>query len=115
MSDLGRYGEQLARDYLEEQGLQILDTNYRFHHGEIDIIAAEGEVVVFCEVKTRHDERFGAPEAALTPMKVRQIRRIARAYLAVHQIQDTQCRFDVVGITVAEGVIRLNHLRNAFW
>ena len=74
----GEYGEILARGYLEEQGVHVLETNYRFHHGEIDIIAEEGEVLVFCEVKTRTNDRYGAPEHAVTPLKQRQIRKIAR-------------------------------------
>jgi putative endonuclease len=115
MSELGRYGEELAREYLEAQGLSILATNYRFHHAEVDIIAEAGELLVFCEVKTRRDSQFGTPEQAITPLKARQIRKVAGAYLATHHIRDQQCRFDVIGITVTGSVARLNHLRNAFW
>jgi putative endonuclease len=113
--DLGRYGEQLAREYLEAQGLRILECNYHFHHAELDIIAEDGDVLVFCEVKTRRDRQFGTPEQAVTARKVRQIRRVAGAYLSTHRICDRQCRFDVIGIVVGSGVARLNHLRNAFW
>jgi putative endonuclease len=115
MSQLGRFGEELAREYLEAQGLRILETNYHFHHGEVDIIAEEGDLLVFCEVKTRSDDQFGAPEQAITPLKARQIRKVARAYLTTHRLRDRQCRFDVLGIVVAGGVARVNHLRNAFW
>ncbi len=115
MSDLGRYGEELAREYLEEQGLNILETNYHFHHAEVDIIAEEGELLVFCEVKTRSNDEFGAPEQAITPLKAQQIRKVAGAYLTMHRIRGRQCRFDVIGIMVRSGVARLNHLRNAFW
>ena len=115
MSDLGSYGERLAREYLEEQGLRILERNYHFHHAEVDIIAAEGDCLVFCEVKTRRDVQFGTPEQAVTPQKVRQIRKVAGSYIAVHRMHDRQCRFDVIGIVVTGGVVRLNYLRNAFW
>jgi len=115
MSRLGCYGEELAREYLEEQGLNILETNWRFHHAEVDIIAEEGELLVFCEVKTRSDGQFGAPEQAITPLKAHQIRKVASAYLMMHRIRDRQCRFDVIGILVTGDVARLNHLRNAFW
>jgi putative endonuclease len=115
VSDLGRYGEQLAQAYLEEHGLRVVETNYRFHHREIDIIAEEGDILVFCEVKTRRDAAFGAPEAALTPLKVRHIRRVAEAYLAKRAIRERQCRFDVIGILMVNGVARVNHMRNAFW
>jgi putative endonuclease len=115
MSDLGIYGEELAQEYLVERGLRVLETNYRFHRAEVDIVAAEGDILVFCEVKTRHDDSFGAPEHAVTAHKIQQIRRVANAYLATHDIRDRQCRFDVIGILVAGSVIRLNHTRNAFW
>jgi putative endonuclease len=115
MSELGSYGERLAQEYLEEKGLRILEANYRFHHAEVDIVAEEGEYLVFCEVKTRRDDAFGAPEQAITQYKAHQIRKVASAYLAKHGIHDRQCRFDVIGILVTEGVVRLNHMRNAFW
>jgi putative endonuclease len=115
MSDLGTYGEELAQEYLQEKGLQILETNYRFHRAEVDIVAEEGDVLVFCEVKTRNDDSFGAPEHAVTAHKIQQIRKVACAYLAMHGIRDRQCRFDVIGILLAGGVVRLNHTRNAFW
>jgi putative endonuclease len=115
MSDLGKYGEELAQEYLMEQGLRILETNYRFHHAEVDIVAEEGDLLVFCEVKTRHDDSFGAPEQAITPYKAQQIRKVASAYLAKKQIRDRQCRFDVIGVMVTGAAVRLNHMRNAFW
>ena len=115
MSDLGKYGEELAQEYLVEQGLRILETNYRFHHAEVDIIAEEGDLLVFCEVKTRQDDSFGAPEQAITPLKMQQIRKVAGAYLTKNQIRDRQCRFDVVGVMVAGGSVKLDHMRNAFW
>lgn len=115
MSNLGQYGEEVAREYLEEQGLHILETNYRFHHAEVDIVAEEGDLLVFCEVKTRRDDSFGAPEQAITPLKMQQIRKVAQAYLARNQIRDRQCRFDVAGVIVTGGVTRLTYTRNAFW
>jgi putative endonuclease len=115
MSDLGRYGEELAQEYLAEKGLRILETNYRFHHAEVDIVAEEEDLLVFCEVKTRSDDAFGAPEQAITQLKAQQIRKVAGAYLTKHNIRDRQCRFDVIGILVSGGVVRLNHMRNAFW
>jgi len=110
----GEYGEILARKYLEEQGVRLLETNFRFHHGEIDIIAEEGEVLIFCEVKTRFSEAFGTPEIAVTAQKQRQIRKIAEAYLAVRRIRDRICRFDVVAIRVDNGVATVHHMRDAF-
>jgi len=110
----GEYGEILARRYLEEQGLRVLETNFRFHHGEIDIVAEEGDALIFCEVKTRFSDTFGTPELAVTAKKQRQIRKLAGAYLATHRIRDRICRFDVVAIRVDNGVASIHYLRDAF-
>lgn len=110
----GVEGEQLAREYLEEHGWHTLETNYRFHHGEIDLIGTEGDVLVFCEVKTRFNDAFGPPEAAITPAKQAQIRRIAEAYLVTHRIRDRICRFDVVAIDWSGPVPHIRHWKDAF-
>lgn len=104
----------LARAFLIREGFRIIETNYRFHHGEIDIVAEEGEVLVFCEVKTRTNDKYGPPEAALTLLKQRQIRKIALAYLTVHRIRDRVCRFDVVAIILHPGEPEIRLLRDAF-
>ena len=114
MTRCGEYGESLARTYLEAEGYRILQANYRFHHGEIDIVAEEGEVLVFCEVKTRTNILFGAPECAVSGGKQRQLRRLAHAYLAMHRIRDRVCRFDVVAITLHHGKASVNLIRDAF-
>jgi len=105
----------IARRYLEHCGYQVLEQNYRFgKKGEIDIIARDGEYLVFCEVKSRESDEFGPPEYALTKHKQSQVRRIAHAYLYLRKIKDQACRFDVVAIRF-EGkrpVLRL--LKNAF-
>jgi putative endonuclease len=71
-------------------------------------------VLVFCEVKTRTNDRYGAPESALTLLKQRQIKKLALAYLTVHGIRETQCRFDVVGIVLRRGEPEITLLRDAF-
>jgi putative endonuclease len=111
---MGRIGEDLARKYLESAGFEIVELNYRFGHGEIDIVARDGEYLVFCEVKARRTNEYGPPEYALTPRKQQQIRKIASGYLYEHNIRDQACRFDVVAIRFREGEPEINHLRNAF-
>ena len=64
---LGRWGEQAARDYLTTMGLQIVTSNVRTAYGEIDVLARQGDTLVFCEVKTRRTRTFGHPEVAVTP------------------------------------------------
>jgi putative endonuclease len=110
----GMVGEQLAREYLEHCGLRIVSCNTRFGRGEIDIIAEEGEYLVFCEVKMRRSETFGSPEYAVTPAKQQQLRRLATGYLAQRHITDRACRFDVVAIEWSGSLPRIRHLRNAF-
>jgi len=110
----GSDGEALACEYLRLQGLQIVERNFRLHRGEIDIVAREGEYLVFCEVKCRESDECGRPEYALTEGKVRQIRKVAEAYLARNAIRDQACRFDVVAIRVDNGVATVHHMRDAF-
>ena len=110
----GKEGELLAMSHLRKAGFEIVEMNYRFGHGEIDIIARDGEVLVFCEVKMRKSDEFGLPEYAITPKKQQQIRRVARGYLFEHEIKEQDCRFDVVAIRMQGGKHLINHIRNAF-
>ncbi len=110
----GTRGEELAVKHLTGLGMEILERNYHFGHGEIDIVARDGEVLVFCEVKTRASDRFGDPEYAVTPRKRSQIRRIAQGYLYEHQIATQACRFDVVAIRLTGDTSSVNHISNAF-
>ena len=102
--------EKLAAEYLEACGFQILSCNYRCRYGEIDLIARDGETLVFCEVKYRSDTRKGEPSEAVGTKKQQTIYRCAAAYLQEHGIGDLPCRFDVVSILGRE--IRL--IRDAF-
>jgi putative endonuclease len=110
----GRIGEELARQFLEKKGFEIVETNYRYGHGEIDIIARDGEVLVFCEVKARRTDTYGPPEYAITPRKQSQLRRIATAYLAERDIHDRECRFDVIAIRLSLHPPGIEHFVNAF-
>jgi len=110
----GRTGEEIARRYLEGLGFVILETNYRFRRGEIDIIARDGDDLVFCEVKARWNDEYGPPEYAVTPQKQKQIRKVAEGYLYERNIRDQVCRFDVVAIQVTDGTPEIRHLKDAF-
>jgi putative endonuclease len=111
----GARGEEIAARFLIEQGYRIVERNFHFRRiGEIDIIAREGEYLVFCEVKMRTNDEYGLPEYAVTPSKQVTIRRVASAYLAVRGISGRACRFDVVTIRF-EGITPVTALlRNAF-
>jgi putative endonuclease len=113
---LGRLGEQLAASHLERLGYAIVARNHRTRYGEIDLIACDGESLVFVEVKTRRGR--GEPWDALHPAKRAQVRRMARAYLADAEDRPRVplLRFDAIGIVIdARGSLtRLEHLEDAF-
>jgi len=112
---LGRAGEDIACEYLERKNYTIVARGFRLFRGEIDIVARDGDTLVFVEVKTRADESHGRPEESVTPGKQRQIRRIAQGYLVTHPAPGVNCRFDVVSILYrAPDDYRLEHFVDAF-
>lgn len=109
--ETGSRFEELAAGYLVTLGYVILERNYRSKAGEIDIIAREGETLVFIEVKYRVNLEKGDPAEAVNGPKQRRIRNAARVYLCYHHLgEDIPCRFDVVAILGS--AIRL--IRDAF-
>ena len=110
----GTQGEDIAVEYLQNKGLTILERNFRFERGEIDIVAEEHGALIFIEVKTRRSRSFGEPEEAVTPAKRKQIRRVAEGYLFTKEIFDKECRFDVVTILYHGQSYRISHFVNAF-
>lgn len=108
---LGEYYESLAVDYLKKQGLRILQRNYRVRSGEIDIIASDGEYLVFVEVKYRRTGDSGSSLCAVDAAKQRIISRTALHYLTTRKKNvDIPCRFDVVGIDGTQ----IHWIKNAF-
>lgn len=114
-TEIARRGEDAAAAFLERVGMVVEDRNWRSPSGEIDIIARDGDTLVFVEVKTRRSERAGTAEDAVSPTKQRRIVRVARSYAATHPTSPEAMRFDVVAIRVL-GVDRalLRHYRDAF-
>ncbi len=100
---LGRYGEDLAVRYLRDVGMEVLDRNWRCEHGEVDVVARDGDCVVICEVKTRRSSGFGDPVEAVTFAKAMRLRRLAAAYLAAHEVRARDVRIDVVGVLCRPG------------
>lgn len=94
----GSQYEALAARYLNEQGLEVLEQNYRSRQGEIDLIARDGEYLVFIEVKYRKNDSLGFPEEAVAPRKQQRIARTAGYYLYRQGYGDIPCRFDVIAI-----------------
>jgi putative endonuclease len=109
----GQAGEREAASYLKRQGLKILCRGYRTDHGEIDLVALDGAVVVFVEVKSR---RQGEPAEAVTAEKQRRLTLAALHFLKMHSLLDQPCRFDVVAIVWPEdrSPPQIDHIRDAF-
>ncbi|MDP3986196.1 MAG: YraN family protein [Candidatus Veblenbacteria bacterium] len=99
----GGLGEAAARSYLEERGYVVLAQNWHAGRwGEIDIVAQEGNELIFVEVKTRRGAGFGYPEEAVNRAKQAKLRGAAQAYLTAHPHLPQQPRFDVVAIVLSE-------------
>lgn len=113
MSRLGPEGEEMALGYLKRLGYRIYERNYRTPFGEIDIIAGDGEIVVFVEVKTRANYGYGAPFESVTKTKREKIRKTALSYLKRLKAEPP-ARFDVLSISVSGGEERIEHIRDAF-
>ena len=101
-AEIGALGEDLAVDHLTSLGLQVLARNWRCRYGELDIIAADDatRTAVFVEVKTRTSDHFGGVEQAVTPEKVRRLRRLAGLWLAGQDASWSSVRIDVIGVRI---------------
>lgn len=95
---LGARGESVAARYLRRRGYAIVRRNYRGAHGEIDLVALDRDVLVFIEVKTRAQERFGEPLEAVDALKQRRIAGAAEDFVREHSLYDRAIRFDIVGV-----------------
>ncbi len=111
----GDAGEEIARQFLEGKGFLTIERNWRYGRGEIDIIAKDGDVLVFIEVKTQKRDSFGDPEDWITRRKQGQIARTAMGYLTENGIETTECRFDVVTVDQRGEKTAVNHIEDAFW
>ncbi len=107
----GQAGEEAAARYLEQQGYTILERNFRLRIGEVDIIARDGEYLVFIEVKTRRSKKFGSPFEAVDVRKQQQIMKVATAYV---QGREIAVRFDVVAVHLNGQTVQVELLKNAF-
>ncbi|HEY44422.1 MAG TPA: YraN family protein [Anaerolineae bacterium] len=112
---IGAWGEDIASQYLEAKGYQIRARNWRTQEGELDLVAQDGETIVFVEVKTRTSKDFGWPEESVTPVKRHRLQRAALAYLLDQDLSDIFWRIDVVAIdrTSSGTVERLEHYIDA--
>jgi putative endonuclease len=114
MRELGNSGETLAAYFLKQKGYRILERNYTTPIGEIDIIAKEGETIVFIEVKTRTDISFGYPFESVHIKKIQKLKKTALCYMK-KQGRESSARFDVISIILKEhGNPEIEHIKDAF-
>jgi putative endonuclease len=111
---LGRRGEQAAERHLRRSGYRIVERNFRAAGAEIDIVAMDGDTLVFVEVKTRSGAGAGTPVDAVDRRKQERMRRAAEAFAARHRASDWTIRFDVVAITGGGKDMKLELLKDAF-
>ncbi len=111
----GREAEALAAAYLEAHGLEILGRNHAVRRGEVDLVAREGEVICFVEVRSRTSEAQGGPEETVSAAKARRVVAAATDWAVRHGALDRDIRFDVVAVTLLDGAPpRLEHFPGAF-
>lgn len=112
-NDLGKKGEQLAVDYLQENDYIILEKNYQFKKAEIDIIAKKEDTLVVVEVKTRSSTYFGNPEDFVSPKKIKLLVYAINHYLTEKNL-DIEVRFDIIAVLKQKDLYKIRHLKDAF-
>ncbi len=112
--ELGNRGESLAENLLLDKGYKILERNWRFSRAEVDIIAKDGDVLVFVEVKTRSSEIFGKPEESVSTQKEILLKDAASVYM--EQIgHEWEIRFDIISILIKGEGYSIEHFKDAFF
>jgi len=112
--EVGLMGQQAAEKFLQDKGYEILARNYRLKTGEIDLIAKDGEYIVFVEVKFRKSLAYGYPREAVGYTKQKRIVNTARHYITKYQLSEMDIRFDVVEVLQQHGQLYASHIENAF-
>lgn len=110
---IGDKGEGLALEYIQNLGYSILATNWRYRHKEVDIIAIDAGFLVFVEVKTRSNTKFGEPYEAVTAQKEKFLLDAAEHYIEEKEI-DKEVRFDIISIELNQNTSHINHIKDAF-
>lgn len=109
---LGAYGEAVAERHLVDQGMAVLDRNWRCDAGEIDLVLREGQVLVVCEVKTRRGVGCGTPQEAVDGAKLERLQRLALRWVEAHGVHPQEVRVDLVAVLRARrGPALVDHVR----
>lgn len=111
--EIGKYGENLACDFLIKKGYRIIETNYKYsRYGEIDIIAMDNNELCFIEVKTRRNNKFGTPMEAITKDKLLKIYSCIKNYTSKTKLKFKRARIDAISIEIKENETKINHIEN---
>lgn len=113
-NDLGKFGEELAVDFLEKNGYEILETNWVFDKAEIDIIAQKENILAVVEVKTRSSVDFGLPQEFVKPRKIQLLLKAVNEYVIQHDL-DVEVRFDIIAIHKEKTDFVIEHIEEAFY
>jgi len=113
-NELGKLGEELAQDYLKQNGYTILETNWTFQKAEIDIIAQKEAVLAIVEVKTRSSIEFGLPQDFVKPKKISLLVKAVNEYVITNDLE-VSVRFDIIAIYKEEGDFKVEHIEDAFY
>ncbi len=113
-NDLGRWGEQVAADYLAAEGYRIVERDWHIGHRDIDIVAMDCDELVIVEVKTRRANALIAPELAVDRQKIKSLAAAASAFVKQRRL-GLPLRFDIIAVTeTADGKPEINHIKSAF-
>ena len=113
-NELGKKGEQLAVNYLQEHNYTIVERNYRFDKAEVDIIAKKKDIFAIIEVKTRSTIEFGNPQDFVKPKQIQRLVKAVDEYVTVNDL-DVEIRFDIIAIVKEKNKYNIEHLKDAFY
>jgi putative endonuclease len=113
-NELGKFGEELAVEFLQQNGYKILETNWTFQKAEIDIIAQKENILAVVEVKTRSSIEFGLPQDFVKPKKIQLLVKAINEYVISSDL-DVEVRFDIVSIYKEDKEYKLEHIEDAFF
>ncbi len=109
--ETGKIGEDLAVKYLEQKGYKILERNFECKQGEIDIIAIQEQEIVFIEVKTRTNPKYGAPADAVNKIKQKHLIKSVQYYIYNRHLEEEYIRIDIIEIYIQKNKYKVNHIK----
>ena len=113
-NELGKFGEELALEFLQKNSYDILETNWTFQKAEIDIIAQKENILVVVEVKTRSSIEFGLPQDFVKPKKIQLLVKAVNEYVIFNDL-DVEVRFDIIAIYKQDKTYKIEHIEDAFY